>query len=80
MSLNGVVKQWNGIKETATGGDKEWQKKNAEMTGASLIALKNEIPESTCSYYSKDKWASAWQNLQNGMWAQWRRRSAWASV
>ena len=33
-----VVKQWNGIKETntATGSDKEWQKQNAETTGASL--------------------------------------------
>ena len=25
-------------------------------------------------------WASAWQNLKNGMCAQWRLRSAWASA
>ena len=28
----------------------------------------------------KDIWATAWQNQQNGLCAQWRLRSAWASA
>ena len=32
------------------------------------------------SIYWFFKWATSWQNQQNGMCAQWRLRSAWAST
>ena len=33
-----------------------------------------------CTWTTYIIWATAWQNLQNGMWAQRRFRSAWASA
>ena len=38
--------------------------------------LKNK----TCRMVLMHKWAAAWQNQQNGMWAQRRLRSVWVST
>ena len=38
------------------------------------------MSEDTFPRITAHMWASTWQNLQNGMCAQWRLRSAWAST
>ena len=40
------------------------------------VAQLTALPGPACNY----KWATSWQNQQNGMYAQRRLRSAWASA
>ena len=51
-------------------------RKSRQMYGNQQHSKTSELP------YVKFNitWASAWQNLQNGVWDQRRLRSAWASV
>ena len=44
------------------------------------VAIGNENGQSYHKFKNRQLWAASWQNQQNGICAQWRLRSAWASA